>query len=357
MSLIHTSFRAHDKKVLYHPCMIEKVIELPPQEYASFCCRLDDDYTFIHELCDRLCEDAQGVDHALLVLCEGKDDGILVKSEGYDYARYHSYLSKARQLVQLDRHPALDEFNRRICDLVEKYTKQAVACQLDGQFHICLESIRNSSDRAYYQDDLFSEMLSERPEFELVEQIDDELYLHIAPEYLQKEDESQYFKATPEEMEVILAKHTLWLHDAGGERANFSHCLLKDMDFSGKSLDYAIFDNAKVVNCRFYNADMSHASCRGTRFHNCSMTDMAAEGVVFRNAVFRSTELDRSLLTASNFSGATFYDSSIYSCTMSQCCFDGTDFGDVPTCYANMEGASYNEEAWLDDSPAQQISM
>lgn len=357
MSLIHTSFRAHDKKVLYHPCYIEKVIELPPQEYASFCCRLEDDYTFIHELRDQLCEDAQGVDHALLVLCEGKDDGILVKSEGYDYPRYHAYLSKARQLVQLDLHPSLDEFHRKACALVEKYTKQAVACQLDGQYHICLESICNSEDRDSYHEDLFAQMLSERPEFEFVEQVEDDLYLHIAPEYLLKEDESQYFKVAREELDVILAKHTLWLHDAGGERANFSHCLLKDMDFSDKDLDHAIFDHAKVVNCRFYNADLNNASCRGTRFHNCSMTDMAAEEAVFKGAAFRSTELDRSLLTASNFTGATFHDTTISSCNINYCCLDSTNFGDRATGYVKMEGVSYNEEAWLDTRHTQKITM
>ena len=97
MSIIHADLRCNDTEVFKNPCVIEEVVELPAHDFSAFSHHLTDDYPFIHKMAARLTCDSRGVHHCLLVLCEGQDDGILVKSEGYDYARYHSYLSNARQ--------------------------------------------------------------------------------------------------------------------------------------------------------------------------------------------------------------------------------------------------------------------
>lgn len=54
-----------------------------------------EDLSCILENKDIMCEDKEGVYHCLLVTGEGKRDGVLVESKGYDYARYASYVSDA----------------------------------------------------------------------------------------------------------------------------------------------------------------------------------------------------------------------------------------------------------------------
>lgn len=72
--------------------VIEKVIELDPVGFKHFSENLHEDYDFIHD-----CIPLMGMDldtltcHCVLIKEVGASDGILVESEGYDYARYAAY--------------------------------------------------------------------------------------------------------------------------------------------------------------------------------------------------------------------------------------------------------------------------
>ena len=54
---------------------------------------------FLADFADHMGVDTDGLHHCLLVLGEDRDDGILIRYEGADYARYSSYISNARQIV------------------------------------------------------------------------------------------------------------------------------------------------------------------------------------------------------------------------------------------------------------------
>lgn len=71
--------------------VIEEVVELEPEDFRSFSESLIDDYDFIAERIDKMFMDAEKVWHCILVKAKGTEDGILVESEGYDYARYSAY--------------------------------------------------------------------------------------------------------------------------------------------------------------------------------------------------------------------------------------------------------------------------
>jgi len=79
---------------------VEKVIELPRDEFRAFLRSPLDDYPFITENKDRMKMDQDGVYHCLLVVGESHDDGILIEAEGYDYARYSAYVPGARYFVE-----------------------------------------------------------------------------------------------------------------------------------------------------------------------------------------------------------------------------------------------------------------
>ena len=75
------------------------VTELSREQYSRFYGQMLNDYDFIADYANETYDDGERK-HCLLVLCEGDDDGILICSEGSAYARYSSYLPKARKILE-----------------------------------------------------------------------------------------------------------------------------------------------------------------------------------------------------------------------------------------------------------------
>ena len=79
-------------------CQVEKVVELSTQDFDAFVYSPLGDREFIAEN-KKLMRSKDGVDHCLLVLGSDRVDGVLVNSEGYDWARYAAYLPSARIIL------------------------------------------------------------------------------------------------------------------------------------------------------------------------------------------------------------------------------------------------------------------
>lgn len=90
------------------PCVITDKIELPQNEFEDFSQNLLGDYDFIADNADRY---TFGTDETkcLLVLGEGHNDGILVVTEGFHYARYTSHIPDARERFDLDEIQELEQ--------------------------------------------------------------------------------------------------------------------------------------------------------------------------------------------------------------------------------------------------------
>lgn len=71
--------------------IVEKVIELNQQDFDLFTNGLLDDYDFIRDNLDLMHIDKDDLRHCILVKALGADDGYLIDSQGYDYARYIGY--------------------------------------------------------------------------------------------------------------------------------------------------------------------------------------------------------------------------------------------------------------------------
>lgn len=338
-------------------CNIVNTIELPYQEFESFRNNLLSDYSFISEHADEMGTDPSGVSQCLLVLCEDRSDGILVESSGYNYARYSAYVPNARTLIQLDQHPSLNDFIDEMCSLTDKYTRKAVDGPIEGQYRIDFDEVRNLCAPSKFNQDLFMHMLQDRDEINDVEYYDDGCTVTISEPYLRQEDEQSLRMLDSEEIEIMCAKHVLWLHDAGGEQADFSNCLIKDMDLSGKNLINAVFDEAKLLNTKLKNAEMCFASCNNTRFYNCVLINVVAKEAEFKNAECIACGFDGSIFTHSDFTGAKFYDCTMKKGSMQNCCLDKTDFGNMEFGNVNTSGCSYDEQEWLAESPGENISM
>ena len=69
----------------------ERIVELKAKDYEYFQNNLLDDFECIKSNIDLMRVDTDGVWHCILVREEENKEGILVESEGYEYARYAAY--------------------------------------------------------------------------------------------------------------------------------------------------------------------------------------------------------------------------------------------------------------------------
>ena len=59
------------------------------------------DYEFIKNSKDQMYIDRNGIFHCILVVGEGKQDGILIEAEGYSYSRYSAFLPNAADFLSV----------------------------------------------------------------------------------------------------------------------------------------------------------------------------------------------------------------------------------------------------------------
>lgn len=116
-------------------CKVESIVELSYSEFQDFKNYLFDNRPFIEDNIDYMYRDNEGINHCLLVLGEGEEDGILVESEGYSYARYSALLPNARSYIQ-----------KNIQTMAEDLIKQGTAQTANGSWVIGFDEISQHFD-------------------------------------------------------------------------------------------------------------------------------------------------------------------------------------------------------------------
>ena len=113
----------------------------------------------------------------------------------YDMA---AELSREQTLSLLVQHRSLFNFCMGMHRLVDKYVQQAIE---DGQSHIDYADVESDAEQMiFYQGlssfdrELFTDMLSERPEIAEVDVTRNEIYLTLAPEFVQEPELGQSMK-------------------------------------------------------------------------------------------------------------------------------------------------------------------
>lgn len=249
---------------------------------------------------------------------------------------------------RMEESPTLTAFVERMIRITDEMVDQIKECQIDGEYRFYANSFDVAADDEPADFDLFMAMLAERPEIAEVDYAeDDQLYAILKPEFATYEDDSHRRKLTQQEVDVICAKHTLWLHDDSGEQADFTDCLLKGIDFSNRELDQAIFTGAKMVDCNLHKTRLNGANFSNVKMYYCCAVRMQAKNSNFKGAFIQMSDLSISDLLHSNFSQTIFSNSAGGHCDMSDCCFDGTFLEGLSRYGAIMENASQNETAWL----------
>lgn len=78
---------------------VSKTLRLPAEVFEDVLKNPMRDYTFIQGNIEQMHCDSNGVYHCLLLTGEGRNDGLLVESEGYGYCRYASHVPNVSGLI------------------------------------------------------------------------------------------------------------------------------------------------------------------------------------------------------------------------------------------------------------------
>ena len=363
------------KEVCFEPseCEIEKVIHLSDSDFARFQQTLLDNYDFLHENAD-LMRVENGVTHCLLVVGETFEDGILVNSEGSDYARYAAYFPNAksflltqgqtRQVVQAEApaeaaspsavggiSAALLAYGEKMNRLVDLAIFQALECHDQSTYIISPSELQDTSVRDPFDVELFIAMLKERPEIVDMDVGDNgEVMVTLSLESIIEHDLSKMRVLTQDDVEIMYAKHILFNHDEGGEKADFSGCRLTNLDMRHMQLNGADFTGALLEGVRMNDAGLCFCTFRDAKLVGCNLNGAVAEESDFCGATFTECKMRNGIYTHSNFAHTSFQDTDLWMSSFASCCIENSSIMDTETEGVNLSGTSEDEESWVNDS-------
>ena len=363
------------KEVCFEPseCEIEKVIHLSDSDFARFQQTLLDNYDFLQENAD-LMRVENGVTHCLLVVGETFEDGILVNSEGSDYARYAAYFPNAKsflltqgqtqQVVQAEApakaaspsavggvSAALLAYGERINKIIDKAILEALECHDGSTYLLSLTEIRDANKFELFDEELFMDMLRERPEIVEMEGGDlGDILVTLSPDAIIQHDLSKLRVLTQDDVEIMYAKHILFNHGEGGEKADFSGCRLTNLDMRHMQLNGADFTGALLEGVRMNDAGLCFCTFRDAKLVGCNLNGAVAEESDFCGATFTECKMRNGIYTHSNFAHTSFQDTDLWMSSFASCCIENSSIMDTETEGVNLSGTSEDEESWVNDS-------
>jgi len=170
-------------------CVIDKIVELPEAEFKYFKTAPLRDMSFIAENTDLMYKDSDGVFHCLLVLGEGSSDGVLVESEGYNYARYSSFMPGAREFVTARLNQLADQIIRESTQNTSNGTWSIYFDEIQERYHVPVSESNGVSS-------MLKNILEARPELAELEPMEDGFDMVFYLDYCPNLDEKE--KLSPE---------------------------------------------------------------------------------------------------------------------------------------------------------------
>ena len=194
------------------PCVVDKTIEISRDAFARLCKQPLRDFDFIAENKQWMGRDEHDKNHCLLVLGEGRDDGILIFSSGYPYARYSSNIPNARQLVSVEqRYNCIQNLESRLTNAVNEIVPRALIYDGEGVFRILIDDLPDEYhiDKTYAP--LLADMLCEHSAVNNVDTFDNEICVSVNRQEEKQEQTDQLpgpapLPYAPDRMEQLLDK-------------------------------------------------------------------------------------------------------------------------------------------------------
>ena len=363
------------KEACFEPseCVIEKVIHLSDSEFAQFQQVLLDSYDFLRENAE-LMRVEDGATHCLLVVGKTAEDGILVNSEGSDYARYAAYFPNAKSFLLTQGQtqqvvtavapvatapanetvgvsPALLAYGAKMNQLIDEVIQQALEGHDQSAYLISMPDLQDTADRDSFDQDLLVEMLRERSEIvELDVNDDGEVMVTLAQEAIDAYNLAKMPVLTQQDVEIMYAKHILFNYDAGGEKADFSGCRLINLDLRRMQLNGADFTGARLENVQMGDAGLCFCTFRDAQLIGCNLNSAIAEEADFCGATFIDCKMRIGVYTHSNFAHTSFQDTDLWMSNFASCCTENSSLMDMELDGVDLSTTSEDEENWINDT-------
>lgn len=132
------------------PCQVEQVVEITDSEFLSFLNGPLQEQPFLVEHSDVM-RSQMGTAHCLLVLAEGRTDGVLVNAEGNPFACYAAYLPGARDIVSA-------ELDRAVEHIVQEGTENTST----GNWIVYFDELKETLGLVLREGNGLAEMLQEK---------------------------------------------------------------------------------------------------------------------------------------------------------------------------------------------------
>lgn len=122
--IINTSFERKEPKFEPKQCVVEKAVPMTHRSFTELNENLLRDNSVIERYKD-LMYWADDKFHCILMYDQEQGDGILIESEGSDYARYSQYIPHAKDILEAhEQNMALSELKRSVDTFVDEWLKQ-----------------------------------------------------------------------------------------------------------------------------------------------------------------------------------------------------------------------------------------
>lgn len=169
-------FGAKQSAIEPQPSTIEAIYEMDSDTFEHFCDTLMAEHIFISDLKDYMYIDSAGVIHGLLALNTESGDGILIDSQGYDYARYTAFMPNIKEYV-----------DKQIFLVAEQIVKDATQMSEECDYAFDCESAENYYGLPVTDNNGIGGMLlrelQKREEFSEIEVEDSVFYLKLKDEF------------------------------------------------------------------------------------------------------------------------------------------------------------------------------
>ena len=309
-------------------------MELPEEQYLSFCQNPWVSHSFLEEQQEDITV-KDGVWHCLMVLGEGKQDGVLVRTDTANKSVYASHLPYARQIYLLDQYPALLAFNETTRSLAENYVQKAIEGQQNGLYRILKYELLESLEAGGSKWELMLKMLKNRPEFSYLEYMDEELFIKLNERYVQEDKELPVL--SQREADIKCARHLLWiLGTEEGRQAVFAGYDLSGLDLSHRNLNQAVFTGSRMTETNLEETELCFSDFSNVQMINCNLKEITAEEARFQDVFMEHCDCQGAYFTHSDFTNARIMDSCLDHSKWLNCYGDRIVFRNTSTKQAVM---------------------
>ena len=242
-------------------------------------------------------------------------------------------------------YKVLEKFIKEMLDAVDEQVEKALLYQKRGEYKIPEEELDKYKSLDY---ELFTQMLAERDEVNMSgRDFDSEcIRVWLAPKFVYTEDDSHLRVITQKEFEMICAKHLLWLESGVGAQADFSNCLLRDLEMSDRWLENMIFDNAKIIDSRMSGSNCNSSSFKGTKIIKTECMELTATDADFTGAKISNCDFSNTDMSSSNFTKTAFWDCDFFNAILRESCLEKTKFHRTDIVDSDTTDCVYDEQEW-----------